>query len=341
MRIGANINTSDIYSIIQILNSYVGEEVKLETIILKMLRKNIGCSDILFLILEKLERDGIIRGRKNVIYIKVKINNNHVQKIVKYVMGEIQKNKRLFVTPLEVGKFYQCPRRLFLEKVVMAKEHKETRGKIWDGIAIHYAINLLIKNLNRMDESRSIYHSLTHTFKKYKNRITVGYEEIRNFLMKIYETIKKEKFSIIFAEKTFQSLKVNIIGTPDLVGIKENEIIPIDIKLGRFLKNVKEEHLIQIVGESILVENFFRKKIKMGYIIYFKSNSIVKIEIENSLKKRFLELREGVERMCTDNKIPEVGRIKNLERRVCAGCHVKSSCENIEELRKIKIMMGR
>ena len=176
---------------------------------------------------------------------------------------------------------------------------------------------------------------------KYAGKITINEEKLKDFLFRLNELFQEEKFSNIFTEKTFNSLKIGLIGTPDIVGVKEKKITPIDIKLGRLSKKgVKEEHLLQITGESILVGEFFRQRIDMAYLIYFESNNLVKVKIDEEMKKSFLSYKKKIEKMCKLGIIPEKGKLPNLRRRVCLGCHVRPSCENIEKLRKI-IYMGR
>jgi CRISPR/Cas system-associated exonuclease Cas4 (RecB family) len=149
--------------------------------------------------------------------------------------------------------------------------------------------------------------------------------------------IKEENFANIFTEKTLQSFKVGLVGTPDMICIKEDgQIIPVDIKLGRLSRlGVKDEHLLQNVGEAILTENFFRKKVLMSYLIYFGSNSLVKIDIDEKMKKKFLNYKKQIEKICRIGNIPEMSTLPNFKRRVCPGCHVKPACDNIETLRRI------
>ena len=56
---------------------------------------------------------------------------------------------------------------------------------------------------------------------------------------------------------------MGIMGTPDLIAIdKKRDIVPIDLKLGRMHSKLKEEHVLQNVGEGLLAESFFRKNIE-------------------------------------------------------------------------------
>jgi CRISPR/Cas system-associated exonuclease Cas4 (RecB family) len=338
VRVGTGEKSKDISIVIQTLNAHEGEEVRLDDILIRLLVKNITSSDILFLVLQNLEEDGYVKGLKGVIKILRKVDNEKTRELIRKINSNLAKNRKLFVTPLEVGKFYQCPRRLFLEKIVLAKQYKEEVGKTWDGEAIHLAINIFVKNLVKKDVKELISEAVKIAMDKYRGKITINEERLKDFLQKFYDFIKEENFSRIFTEKTFESFKIGLIGTPDLVCVKEDgSIVAIDIKLGRLdRKGIKKEHLLQIVGEAILIEDFFRKAVNSCYIIYFESDSLARVDINKEMKRRFLDYKRGIERICKFRHVPEKGKMPNLERRVCLGCHVRPSCENIEALQRIK-----
>ncbi|MEM5882663.1 MAG: PD-(D/E)XK nuclease family protein [Candidatus Aenigmatarchaeota archaeon] len=334
MKVGIEIKDKDIYTIAQILNFYSNEEVKLEDILIKMISKNVGSSDLLFIMLQELEKRKEIEGKVGKIKVKKEIDN--LEEITRKIRFISSKNKKLFVTPLEVGKFYQCPRRLFLEKIVLAKEFKEEKGKTWDGEAIHLAINIFIKNLMKRPIENVIEYCVESALKKYDGKTNLKKEELRDFLLKFYNFLCEEGFKYLFTEKTLYSFKIGLIGTPDIIGMKENEIVAIDIKLGKLSnKGIKEEHLLQSIGETILLEEFFRKKIGKSYLIFFESKAVVKVDMDEEMKKKFLKYKKEIEMICKNKTIPEKGKVQNLEKRVCLGCHVKKSCENIENLRRI------
>ncbi|MEM5794395.1 MAG: PD-(D/E)XK nuclease family protein [Candidatus Aenigmatarchaeota archaeon] len=334
MKVGIEFKDKDIYTIAQILNFYLNEEVKLEDILIKMIAKNIGSSDLLFIMLQELEKKKAIEGKEGKIKVREEIKD--VEEIAKKIRFLSSKNKKLFVTPLEVSKFYQCPRRLFLEKIVLAKEFKEEKGKTWDGEVIHLALNIFIKNIMKRPIENVIDYSVESALKKYEEKTNLTKEILKDFIIRFYDLLDEEDFKYLFTEKTLCSLKIGLTGTPDIIGIKENEIVPIDIKLGKLSsKGIKEEHLLQSVGEAILLEEFFRKKINKSYLIFFESKALVKINIDENMKKKFLKYKNEIEMVCKSKTIPEKGKMQNLERRACLGCHVKKSCDNIENLRRI------
>ena len=251
--------------------------------------------------------------------------------------SKLKKSRKLFVTPLEVSKFYQCPRRLFLEKITLSKQVKERKGRVWDGEVVHLAVNLLVKRFMKGDVEESIEEVAKMALSKYEGKTELDKGKLIDFLSRLHGFLKGENLKSIFTEKTFESFRHGLIGTPDLVAIRQDfDVIPMDVKLGKLSRRgIKEEHLLQCVGESILVEDFFRKRVNLAYIIYFQSNSLARINITRSMKSKFLEYKRGIEKMCRIERIPMKSRLPNYRRRVCLGCHVKEACENIESLKRI------
>ena len=329
--------SKDSFSILQILNSRINEAVRLEDILIQMISKDISSSDLLFLVLKKLRRDGYLGGERGDVKILSEIPEEEIEKILGEIESEISRNRNLFVTPLEIAKFYMCPRRLFLEKIVLSRQFKEDVGKVWDGEAIHLAINLFVKNFDKKDSEGLIEEVLDEVVEKLKDRITLDREKIKEFITSFHEMIQEEKFSKIFTEKSFESFKIGLIGTPDLICIKENgDVVPIDIKLGKVdRRGVKEEHILQSIGEAMLLEEYFRKEVDNSYLIYFGSNSIEKINLDDWQRRKFIAYKRKIERISKGSYIPEKTMMENSRKRVCAGCHVKPACENIEGLRRI------
>lgn len=335
MRVGIEDKDRDIDIIIRILNSVRGE-ITLNDLLVKLLMKNLTSSDLLFLILQKLERKKVLLGSRGVVKMLTPVNEKIASKVKQEIIYELRKNRMLFVTPLEVGKYYQCPRRLFLEKVVLSRQHKERRGRVWDGEVVHLAVNLMIKRFTEPIK-KVVEDSASIALSRYRGKTQLNKKTLVDFLMNLYDFLVEEKFTKIFTEKTFESFKHGLIGTPDIVGLKKNwELFPMDIKLGKVpTREIKEEHLLQCTGETILVEDFFRKPINNSYLIYFQSNSLVRIMIDNEMKRKFLGFKKEIERMCRSGRIPPMSSLFNFRRRVCLGCHVREVCQNIEELKKV------
>jgi len=334
LRIGITLKEKDVDFIISLLNLH--KEVSINEVLLQMLRKNIGSSDILFILLQILTQDGYVEGSKGVLKIIKPIDEKEVNIIKSSLVENLSKNPKVFVTPLEVGKFFQCPRRVWLEKVVFSTQRKEERGKMWDGEALHFAINQLAKNLEKGEASAVIEEAANKAVEKYAEKIEIGKEKLVEFLSKFYEFIKEEEIVTIFTEKLIESFSEGLVGTPDIIGIRKDEkVIPVDIKLGYLGRGLKKEHALQIIGESILTERFFRKRVEVAYLIYFESNSLVKIVVRDDMKREFLMYKKGLIKTFRSRYIPPISRLPNFKRRVCQGCHVKHACENIELLKRI------
>jgi CRISPR/Cas system-associated exonuclease Cas4 (RecB family) len=340
MRTEIEIDDRDIIKTVKTINNHLNQEILIDDLLLELSDKRVQSSDYLFIILSKLQKKKIVYGRHDHLFIRESIKENFLNYLKKELSIEILSKKRIFVTPLEIGKFYQCPRRFYLEKVVLSRQFKKEFGGVWDGEVLHLAVKTFIDSINEKDVDKSINKIARMSMEKYKGQTTITEKSIVDFLIKLNKLIEEENFNFLIPERTLLSIKRGVMGTPDIIAKNEkDEFVPIDIKLGRIDRmGIKKEHLLQNVGEALLVEDFFRKKIDRTYLIYFQADSAIKVDLTNGLKKGFMLLKKELERVSTKKIIPNMSRLENAESRVCKGCHVKPACDNIENL---SILMGR
>jgi len=334
MRIGINFPEEKISKLFDVLD--FEDERTLDDILVEMLNVGINSSDLLFVALQKLEEMGVARGAGGKIILDQPMTNDVKEELRKHLMTFLERNtSKLFVTPLEVAKYYQCPRRLFLEKVVLSRQEKEREGRTWDGEVIHKSTYLMVKNIMRQDLVEELPSLINTVFREYKGRYTITLDEVEEFLITFLDFIRKNKFRFLFPETTIVSFKMGIMGTPDLIAIdKKRDIVPIDLKLGRMHSKLKEEHVLQNVGEGLLAESFFRKNIEKCYLVYYSSRDIADIKLSRRLKERFTDYKSQIVRMIRNGRVPPKSSLPNYTRRVCPGCHVRRVCEHIEQLRK-------
>ena len=335
MRFGIEFEENTFDEIVKVISSFQNQEVSLDDLIKKIAEKNVLSADYLFLILQELSLLKLIESSKG----KIKIGNidKEIFSSIKNKLFErIKRIKKIFVTPLEIAKFYECPRRLWLEKVVLSKQEKEKVGKVWDGEAVHYAVKLLIENMQKeKEEAFLISKTSEEALKKYEGMLQIDKKTLEEFLRKFLDLIKEENFSLLYSERKIESIKDGLIGSVDVIGFKEGEIVPIEIKYASFKGRVKKEHLLQAIGESLLVKSYFRKDVKYCYLIYFQTNSLVKIELNEKLISQFFKLIKTMQKLYSQGRIPPKSKLPNYKKRVCQGCHVKRACEYIEMFRRI------
>jgi CRISPR/Cas system-associated exonuclease Cas4 (RecB family) len=335
MRFGIEFEENVFGKIFDILKQNEGKELKIDDLLKICLSNGITSSDYLFLVLQELSSRKVIESSKGIVKIG-NIPQEAIESAKEKVIERVRRIRKIFITPLEIAKFYQCPRRLWLEKITLSKQEKEKVGKVWDGEAVHLAVKLMIDNMqNEKDENFLISKAAEEALKKYEGMVQIEKKVLEDFLIKFLELIKEENFVSVYSERTLESLREGIIGSVDVIGFKENEIVPIEIKYAAFKGRIKKEHLLQAIGESVLVSNYFRKEVKYSYIVYFQTNSLVKIDLNENLLRQFFKLKKQMQRFYSTGRIPPKSRLPNYVKRVCQGCHVKRACDNIEILRRM------
>lgn len=336
MRFGIEYEEDTVKRIVEILRRFEGGKVSIFEIEKECLKEGVVSTDYLFLMLQHFGLRGIIEASKGSVEFKGVIDDGMVKEVSELIRKRIAHISKIFLTPLEVAKFYQCPRRFWLEKIVLSKQKKEKSGKVWDGEALHVGIKKLIEDLDKKEESILVRESAEYGIKSYNGLVEVSLEEMENMIKNFYSIIKEENFDLILPERTIVSLKFGLIGSIDIIAFKNEEIIPIEIKHASYRGKIKREHFIQLIGETILVSSYFRKRIKNSYIFYSQTNDLVKANIRTIHLKNFMGISRVMKRIYASDKIPPKSKLPNYRERVCKGCHVREACDNIEKIKKFR-----
>ncbi|MEM5811171.1 MAG: hypothetical protein QXG91_00260 [Candidatus Aenigmatarchaeota archaeon] len=326
MRFGINNLEKLVDQTFSFIKSLKGKTVNVEETLIEMFKNNFITSDIFFIFLGELKKRNLLESQKNIVTFK-EFADTDLEKIKSFIIKKTMKEKKIFITPWDIAKFYICPRRVWLEKVVLSREYKKEKGVNWDGEALHLAIKeaLLGKNVEEAIEI---------ALKQYEGKIVkLKKEEMLNFISKILELVKSDNFKYFCPEREILSLQYKIFGIPDIAIIdKDNVASIIEIKYGSISTEIRKEHLIQLTGESIICSSFFRKKPAYAYLVYYKANKIVKVEITKREIKNFLLLNKKILSTFSKRSIPPMSRIPNFRNIVCPHCHVKKACDQIEIL---------
>lgn len=336
MRFNLEYDENSFNKIVEILKGIQNKEVSIFEIEKECLKQNVVSTDYLFLILQHLNIRGIVEANKGIVKVKEEIKDEVISEAKEIVRKRISSVSKIFLTPLEISKFFQCPRRLWLEKIVLAKQEKEKTGKVWDGEALHLAVKNLIENLGKKEEEVLLKESVDYGIKTFEGAVEIKPEEMEVMIKNLIEELKKENFDLILPERTIISIRLGLVGSIDLVAFREDEVYPIEVKHASYKGRVKKEHLIQSVGESMLLSSYFRKKIEHSYIFYTQTSSLIKINVTKKNVSNFMKAVRRISKIYSSDRIPPKSNLPNYRERVCKGCHVKQACDNIERMRRRK-----
>lgn len=333
MKLKIEINEKDLEKSIDILN-FIGRKT-IDEIIFEFLNNEIYTSDILFLLLQKLSKDEKIISNANEIQKNELFSEEYKKELIEYAKNKLNKlSKKIFLTSLEISKFFQCQRRFFLEKVVHSKQKKEQKS--YEGEVFHKSISDFIKNYNKYSYNLDILISLVseNVLEKYRGKVRINSADIRKTLFSIDNLIKKLNLKYIISEPLLISIKYGIIGTPDIIAVtQDNEILPIEIKTN--VKKIKKGLKVQLAGEAFVAEAYFRKEIKEVMLLSLNNRKIFKIKITDEDRKLILSLLRSVKKNLFLRRIPPMSSLPNFRKVVCPYCHVKEVCDFIEEIHRI------
>jgi len=332
MKIGIELDERIFQETLDIVCS-IEKEKTLDEILVELLSRKVHTSDILFILLQKLSKEGYIFSDVNKIRKEKNIEEEKKKEILNYLKNRVEsivKNK-IFFSSLDISKFSQCPRRFFLEKVVKSQQ-KKTRSS-FEGEVFHKASYLLIKNYNKIPLEQLISQVSEGVLSEFKDKVKVEKSAILSSLGFLDEFIRRHRFRFLISEPKIISIKSGLIASPDLIGISENEIIPIDLKMGSL--RVKEALKIQLLSEVVVVENFFKKEVNSAMIVSLLKRKVFRLEISQEEKQKVYAIKRQIERSLLNNKIFPISNLPNFRRLICPFCHVKDICDEIEKAKKI------
>jgi CRISPR/Cas system-associated exonuclease Cas4 (RecB family) len=332
MKIGIELDERIFQETLDIICS-IEKEKNLDEILVELLLRKVYTSDILFILLQKLSKEGYIFSDVNKIRKEKNIEEEKKKEILNYLKNKVEnivKNK-IFFSSLDISKFSQCPRRFFLEKVVKSQQ-KKTQSS-FEGEVFHRASYLLIKNYNKIPLEQLISQVSERVLNEFKGKVKVEKNAILSSLGFLDEFIRKYKFKFLISEPKIISIKNGLIASPDLIGISENEIIPIDLKMGSL--RVKEALKIQLLSEVVVVESFFKKEVNSAMIISLLKRKVFKLKINQEEKQKVYVIKKQIERSLLSNKIFPISNLPNFRKLICPFCHVKDICDEIEKTKKI------
>jgi len=311
-----------------VINGLAGKNFNVKEVLFNLFKENFVTSDIFFMFIGELKKRNYVNSEKDLIELK-QVPETELNSIKEFIINRTKRTKRIIITPWDVAKFYICQRRLWLEKIVLSKEYKPEKGKNWDGEALHISVKNVLKG-------ETIEKSVEKTLTEFEGKtISINKEQLNEFLNKVLEFVKSGNIIFYSPEREILSLKNDIFGIPDIVLIdKEINPIVVEIKFGK--NENRKDHLIQIVGETILASSFFRTNPIKAYSIYYESNQIKEIEIKKRNINEFIRLKRNIVTTYSVPRIPPLSRIPNFREVVCPHCHVKKACDNIELLRRVR-----
>lgn len=266
-----------------------------------------------------------------------------------------------------LSSYLYCPRKLFLEKVLMLEEPpKESlvmgsiRHETYDKInkaeemivtSISKGINLeSLQALYRQECLKMLRKSIADSRKRLES-INISpldaYRKHSNFIIEESLARASNVFSFmesndVFGEELWQKLTPKIIseiriesdtlrlkGIIDQVHVYENEFVPFELKTGKMPQDgVWPSHRIQLAAYSMLIEEYFGKPVKEGFVVYLDSGEKRHIVVNPFMKEEIGRLVSEVTLLLESKKLPDFCDNENK----CRKCGLKNTCYNENEV---------
>lgn len=129
---------------------------------------------------------------------------------------------------------------------------------------------------------------------------------------------------VSFFEKYLVSDNLGLSGKIDRVLVSNAKYYPVDYKNSD--KKVFENHIYQLTGYALLLEDIYKTKVDTGFIYLILSNKIFDIYIEKSYKDEVKRIIDDIRFLIDNEFMPE--KADNINK--CIDCEYRRFCNDIE-----------
>ncbi|MBD3249715.1 CRISPR-associated protein Cas4 [Candidatus Woesearchaeota archaeon] len=137
----------------------------------------------------------------------------------------------------------------------------------------------------------------------------------------------------IHSEIRITSERYGIRGIVDRIEEYPEGFVPVELKTGKAPREgAWPGHRIQLGAYALLMEEYYGKEIKEGFIHYLDNDEKVHIDINPFFREEIKELKEKVRALVNSREIPEIECNKNK----CMKCGLREQCFD-EKLLKFRL----
>jgi CRISPR-associated protein Cas4 len=274
-----------------------------------------------------------------------------------------------------LSSYLYCPRKLFLEKVLMVEE--PPKESLVMGSIRHMAYDMINKTEQELVSSIEKEVSLEELMLKYrtayskilrkavlslrKDLESVNIDLItayRKHAINLLEEAKERSQNVhsfmadnnvygdelwykltpkILSELRLESEGLKLKGIIDQVHVYEEGHVPIELKTGKApMSGVWPGHRVQVAAYSMLLAEHFRKPVKEGFVYYLDTKDKRHIAINPYMKEEVISLVNEVIALLEKKEVPDYCDNRNK----CTNCGIKSTCydgKGVEKLLAIAI----
>jgi CRISPR-associated exonuclease Cas4 len=127
-----------------------------------------------------------------------------------------------------------------------------------------------------------------------------------------------------FFEKYLYSDNIGLSGKIDRVIKSEEKYYPVDYKNTSGI--VHKNHILQLTGYALLIEEVYRTTVDRGFIFLLLSNKVVEININDDMKKSVKNIISSMNNIIESEILPD----KTVNVNKCLDCEYRRFCNDIE-----------
>ena len=138
---------------------------------------------------------------------------------------------------------------------------------------------------------------------------------------------KLKRYRLDSGTRTFdvwiRSTQLGLSGKLDMLIETASEGFPVDFKWTK--GGVQRNHVLQLVGYSLLVEEHLSKPVSTAFVYLVARNDVVPCAVTEALKRECVLTLEEIRKMIREERFPDAPR----QRGKCADCEYRNYCKDV------------
>ncbi|WP_242841654.1 CRISPR-associated protein Cas4 [Desulfitibacter alkalitolerans] len=170
------------------------------------------------------------------------------------------------------------------------------------------------------------FHHVCPVPRKYTGKMELGQEEHLE-LERLEKRRRLKRYNLEEGERIFHtglySERLGLEGKLDLHIVQKNYIYPVEIKHTHGTPYLN--HKYQVIAYAMLLEEYYHKPIRCGFLYFTTTEVIYEIEITPNARKYVLEIMAKIRKIIQNENMPSPPR----KSRRCIDCEFRRWCNDM------------
>jgi len=191
-----------------------------------------------------------------------------------------------------------------------------------------HLLELLVNDLKQYAYCPRVvyYHYVLPVERKVTYKMVRG-KMVQEEIQRLESRRKLKRYHLDSGTRTFdvwiRSRQLGLSGKLDMLIETASDCFPVDFKWTK--GGVQRNHLLQLAGYSLLVEEHLSKLVSTAFVYLVAQNDVVPCAMTQALKRECVLTLEEIRKMIREERFPDAPR----QRGKCVDCEYRNYCKDV------------